>query len=204
MIYVWAAPRAAASDSLAQELRCSPIMIYMHASPLPQLFLPPSRAPPRGPICCVAAALALMCLTAAGCCRHKSECEAILGPTAHRSPCCPCSLPRKDRTPQHCPSNSPLLPLSPGSRDNLFSSGSRWAQHRDGSIFSYVQKVPIYLGAPILSSFPWVGRVACERLQERACVSPSVCRLGPEQSKKKTMQGDKDRWHWGTLKELKT
>lgn len=113
MIYVWAAPRAAASDSLAQELRCSPIMIYMHASPLPQLFLPPSRVPPRGPICRVAAALALTCLAAAGCCRHKSKHEA--NPRAHSSPSPMPSLQpllRKDGAPQHCPSNPPA-PLVP-------------------------------------------------------------------------------------------
>lgn len=33
-------------------------------------------------------------------------------------------------------------------------------EHGDGSIFSDVQKVPIYLGAPILSSPPGVGRLA--------------------------------------------
>lgn len=61
-------------------------------------------------------------------------------------------------------------------------------EHGDGSIFSSVQKVPIYLGAPILSSPPGLGRVLCEWLQERACASLSICRLVPEEAKTKTVQ----------------
>lgn len=65
-----------------------------------------------------------------------------------------------------------------------------------------MQKVPIYLGAPILSSLPGVGRVVCEwRLQERARALPIVCRLVPEGGKTKTVRGDMERQRSGILKE---
>lgn len=113
MIYVWAAPRAAASDSLAQELRCSPIMIYMHASLLPSSSCPPPV------VRRVTAALALVSLGAA----NTPERDTILIPMARPGRYCPQKLLCR-RT--ECPSNPPVLPLSPGSGDNLFNS--RWAQ----------------------------------------------------------------------------
>lgn len=64
-----------------------------------------------------------------------------------------------------------------------------------------MQKVPIYLGAPILSSLPGVGRVVCEWLQEKARASPIVCRLVPEGGKTKTVRGDKERQRSGILNE---
>lgn len=180
MIYVWAAPRAAASDSLAQELRCSPIMIYMHASPLPQRFLPPSQAPPWGPICRVAAALPLACLAAAGCCRRKSKREAAAGPRLT------VPLLQKDRTPpRHCPSTPPT-PRPRSSRPQALVTiclALAPDEHKAGSIFSFVQKVPIHLGAPALSRLPGAGRVVRERLQERARASLRVQRRLPERGK---------------------
>lgn len=106
MIYVWAAPRAAASDSLAQELRCSPIMIYMHASPSPSSPRPLLHTT-TGPICCVAAARALGCLVqlgAAGTDPSSGQSSgAAAGPTASSAGGRSMAIP-------HNPPSIPLVP----------------------------------------------------------------------------------------------
>lgn len=148
MIYVWAAPRAAASDRLAQELRCSPIMIYMRSSPSPG---------PRGPPC--APALPQCCQQSPACvCRPKPG-------SAKPSPAKPS---RALLAGSHRDTGAPPgLPLSPG------SVTIHWAPDERGhrSIFSSVQKGPIYLGAPVLSRLG--GRVGsvCHhgRVKQKLC-----------------------------------
>lgn len=106
MIYVWAAPRAAASDSLAQELRCSPIMIYMHASPSPSSPRPLLHTT-TGPICCVAAARALGCLVqlgAAGTDLSSGQSSgAAAGPTASSAGGGSMVIPRNPPLHSPCP-----------------------------------------------------------------------------------------------------
>lgn len=94
-----------------------------------------------------------------------------------------------------CPVPPAPLPLSPGSV-TIYSAPD---EHGERSIFSSVQKVPIYLGAPILSRLPGVGRVGCERL----CVSLSARRAVPREGGTKTVRGDKDTQREG-LGKLKT
>lgn len=180
MIYVWAAPRAAASDSLAQELRCSPIMIYMRSSPSPS---------PRGPPC--APARPRMPGAQPGLCKPGSA-----GCRAQPSRAQPSSAgPAQGESAGPCPVPPAPLPLSPGSV-TIYSAPD---EHGERSIFSSVQKVPIYLGAPILSRLPGVGRVGCERL----CVSLSARRAVPREGGTKTVRGDKDTQREG-LGKLKT
>lgn len=105
MIYVWAAPRAAASDSLAQELRCSPIMIYMRSSPSPS---------PRGPPCAPARPQIPGAELGLG--------EPALGRPSSR----PSSRTRTQRP--GLPRSPRTAALVPGLCDNLFSS--RWARGR--------------------------------------------------------------------------
>lgn len=167
MIYVWAAPRAAASDRLAQELRCSPIMIYMRSSPSPS---------PRGPPCApqqpqVPGAQPGLCVLCPA--------PAAPQPSSPQQRC-----PHAGTEPGAAPVPPAPLPLSPGSV-TIYSAPD---EHGDRSIFSSVQKVPIYLGAPILSRLPGVGRVGCEWL----CVSLSASRVVPGERETKTVWGDKD------------
>lgn len=152
MIYVWAAPRAAASDSLAQELRCSPIMIYMHASPSPSSPRPLLHTT-TGPICCVAAARALGCLVqlgAAGTDPSSGQSSgAAAGPTASSAGGGSVAIPH----------NPPLHSPCPQALVAIYSMPAP-DEHGARSIFRRAQEGPVCLGAPVLSPLPAVGSAA--------------------------------------------
>lgn len=128
-----------------------------------------------------------------GCPEHSPGSVSRAQPGAGLSPAG--LSPAQGQSAGPCPVPPAPLPLSPGSV-TIYSAPD---EHGERSIFSSVQKVPIYLGAPILSRLPGVGRVGCERL----CVSLSARRAVPREGGTKTVQGDKDTQREG-LGKLKT
>lgn len=139
----------------------------------PPAPLAPSHTPPRGPICCVAAVLALVGLAAAGCCWHRSGCLQSLG---CRSCCWPSSLfcRRTDRA-----GSAPvMLPPAPQAPVTIHSVPAP-DEHGDSLMFSCAQKVPVYLGSPFLSDLPGIGISASG--SRTAHPSPRTHRYVPQQ-----------------------
>lgn len=137
----------------------------------PPAPLAPSHAPPRGPICCVAAVLALLGLAAAGCCWRRSCNPRAAG--AGAGPAASSAEGQAERG--SAPVTVPPRPQAPVTIHSVPAPD----EHGDGSIFSCAQKAPIYLGAPVLSGLPGVGNSASG--SRTAHTSPCTHRRVPEQ-----------------------